>query len=150
MKRSPLNRGTKELKANPEKTREWQQRSRQPLKTGDKALQRTEMKRCKGKKAKADDAALDAATPDLVERSEGRCEAAIPNVCTGTATDRHHRNRNRSDNRLVNLMHLCANCHTLDVKSIHQQPDWAKELGFLVKRSQDPAEVPVIKMRRIR
>jgi hypothetical protein len=113
-------------------------------------LERKPMKRGPGKVAKANKKGLDAATPALLERSGGMCEARIPGCCTGKATDRHHRTKVRSDNRLANLMHLCTNCHTASPKAIHRNVDWAREHGFLLKRTENPEERGWSSFRRVK
>lgn len=118
---------------------------RTPLKRGTTELKRTPFRRGMGQKAKANAAALDHATPALKARSMGRCEAGVPGVCTGTGEDRHHRRRVRSDNRLANLMYLCRPCHDW----IHRNPMQARTLGLLLVRYQDPEKVPVQKFRRV-
>lgn len=149
MKRTPLKRGTKPLKADFEKTREWQQRSRKPLKTGDKPMQRTEMSRKPTKRKRDYEAELDALTPALLKRSRGMCEMAIPGVCSGKATHRHHRKVGRGKGTNAGiwcLIHCCTECHSY----AHLHPQWSRELGFLVRKTDDPFEIPVTKLRRVK
>lgn len=92
-----------------------------------------------------DRAALDAVTPALKDRSKGGCEARIPAVCTRRGVHRHHRRRVRSDNRLVNLLYVCDACH----RWIHANVRISREHGFLVRRSADPALVPISRFRQV-
>lgn len=73
----------------------------------------------------------------LTHRSGGRCEIGIGCL----ATDAHHR-RNRSQGGLwaiENLLHLCrAHHHHITVN-----PQAAREQGWAVPSTRDPADVPV-------
>ena len=66
---------------------------------------------------------------------------ASDHVCfaceTARAAHKHHRNRNRQDNREENLLPICAPCHTW----IHENTGEAYELGLLVHSWDDPAEI---------
>lgn len=90
---------------------------------------------------------LKAVTPQLYIRSQGTCEAKIPNVCAGPYNlHRHHRRRRnvRKDgkaNALSNLLLVCQPCHAL----IHHKPRWARENGFIVSSNADPDFIPVTK-----
>lgn len=60
------------------------------------------------------------------------CEAKIPGVCTGKATDVHHR-AGRVGDLLTdknNLLAVCRECH----HEIEMRPEWAKEQGFSKSR----------------
>lgn len=143
----PLERRTP-LRADPAKTREWQQRSRSPLGSGGTPLKRTEMSRKPTKKKTAYEAELDALTPDLVLRSRGVCEANVPKVCTGNATHRHHRKLGRgkgTQDSIEALMHLCDDCH--DYCHLHRT--WAREMGFIIRRSDDPKAIPFSRLRKV-
>lgn len=74
-------------------------------------------------------------------RSGGRCEAAIPGVCTGTAEHCHHRKlRSRGGgNRIEELLDFCSACH----RWVHNNPEAARRRGLLVHGWDDPAEIPV-------
>ena len=50
----------------------------------------------------------------LSERSRGLCEARL-SECTWTAEEVHHRKSrcDRGSNSLMNLLHLCHNCHAM-------------------------------------
>jgi hypothetical protein len=147
MKRTPLKRGDKPLRADPQKQREWQERSRKPLKSGDKAMARTTMKSRPSKRKVNYEAELDVLTPALIARSGGYCEARIPGVCQGEAHHRHHRQVGRfaGSNSLENLLHLDFSCHD----HIHLHPSWSREMGYLVKRTDNPADIPWGKLRKI-
>jgi hypothetical protein len=54
--------------------------------------------------------------------------------CTGKATEIHHRNRNRRDNRVDNLLHVCRECHTNGRAAIHREPALAYRLRLLLHR----------------
>jgi hypothetical protein len=112
---------------------------RTELKRGNKPLKRAPMKRTPSKRAKADAAALDAVTPEVLRRSQGRCEARVPGVCASRGAHRHHRRRVRSDNRVENILYVCLPCHGY----IHANVSWSMEHGFLVKRTADPTVIPV-------
>jgi len=60
------------------------------------------------------------------------CQAAIEDVCTGRATDRHHvipRGPGSSD-EAWNTRDLCQPCHM----TAHSRPEWAKSVGLLRSR----------------
>lgn len=72
-------------------------------------------------------------------RSGGRCEAALPGVCTVNATDVHHRRRRRDGgHEVANLLDLCRACH----RWAHDNPARARELGVIVSVYADPARTP--------
>jgi hypothetical protein len=149
MKRGgPLKRKT-ELKADPEKTKEWKRRSK-PLKTGDKPMARTAMTKKPTQRKTDYERALDALTPALVARSGGLCEIRWPLVCTGRAVHRHHRKLGRGEgtqDSVEALLHLCNECHN----HIHTKMPrkMAEANGYIVKRSVDPVSVPVTRLRRL-
>lgn len=79
-------------------------------------------------------------------RSGGRCEAALPDVCTGDASDVHHRQRRRDGGHaIVNLLDLCRACHA----HAHAHPAEARELGLIVSVYEDPAVVAVVVRSRL-
>lgn len=69
----------------------------------------------------------------VMERSQGRCEAAIEGVCTGRANQTHHiRRRSQGGSDLPeNLLAVDDACH----QRIHERPLWANEMGFLKSSS---------------
>jgi hypothetical protein len=142
MKRTPMKRGTKPLKANPEKTREWQQRSRKALPTGDKPLERTEMKSTVSKKTKAFRAEMEGVRPLVEERSHGMCEIRLPQVCQGRATNIHHRLPRGAGgtNSKANLLHLCGSGTTGCHGWVESHRKEAYELGLLLRRGENPEE----------
>lgn len=82
-----------------------------------------------GKKTLRDRAELDAVKPVLLERSKGRCEAKVSNLCTGIGVHAHHvrRRAQSGSNDLENLLWVCAFCHDL----LHHRPALANELGMI-------------------
>ena len=70
----------------------------------------------------------------------GRCEAAVPGVCTGTAEHRHHRRRasqGGTEDR-SNLVLICHRCH----EHVHANPGWAFEVGLLSRTQLVTCEAP--------
>lgn len=70
------------------------------------------------------------------------CEITIPGVCTGRATDFHHR-KNRSQGGTwepVNGLAACRRCHSTvtDTRAEYYANGWC------VESHQDPAEIPVL------
>lgn len=148
----------KPLKADPEKTKKWIQDSRKPLPKGDKTLKRTEFKRQpiekdgkptpdrdawkrrKSEKKKAYEKELNALTPELLKRSRGMCEVSVSPQCNGRTEHRHHRKvgRGKGTNTLAGLLYVCNACHS----HIHLHVTESRGLGYLVKSSDDPAEIP--------
>ena len=75
----------------------------------------------------------------VMARSGGRCEARIPGVCQGRATNLHHR-RLRSQgglNTASNILALCGTGSTGCHGHIHARPEWARERGFLLSAYHD-------------
>ena len=60
------------------------------------------------------------------------CEAKIPGVCTGRATDVHHRAGRVGDllTDKSNFLAVCRECHEF----IHESPDYAYKNGLMLKR----------------
>jgi hypothetical protein len=146
MRRSPIKRGTKHLNVDPEKQRAWQQRSA-PLKGGDKDLTRTAMTTKPTRRNREYEAHLDALTPALILRAKGVCEVRWPGICTGNGVHRHHRKMGRgmtSQDSLAALLLVCRACHA----HLHAHPKTSKAQGYLVGMTQDPAEVPVMLLRK--
>ena len=137
----------KALKADPEKTKKWIQDSRKPLAQGDKPLKRTEMKKKPSKKKVEYEKELDELTPALYRRSKGLCQARVSPQCRGRGEHRHHRKvgRGKGTNTIENLMHVCNRCH----EHIHLHVTESRELGFLVKRTDDPADIPFSAIRKV-
>lgn len=77
---------------------------------------------------------------DVRRRSGNRCEIRADEVCTGRATQFHHRKlRRHGDNREVNCLHGCDPCH----EHVHANPGKSYLMGWLVRAELDPARVPV-------
>lgn len=71
-----------------------------------------------------------------------RCEIRLPDICTGRATDWHHR-KNRSQGGLwtpSNGLDLCHACHM----HITDTREEYFRMGWLVSREDEPAEVPAV------
>lgn len=72
------------------------------------------------------------------DRSGGLCELG----CGRVAVHTHHRlmRSQGGGHELANLLHLCAG-HHIDT---HAHPERSYRLGWLVRRGNDPAAVPVV------
>lgn len=85
----------------------------------------------------------------LIARSGGWCEAQIPTICTGGATDSAHRITRKAGGRhgqakaehdqLANLLDLCRACH----RWTHDNPHSAKDLGLALSETDEPCSCPV-------
>lgn len=66
----------------------------------------------------------------VLERSEGVCEAQIPDVCTGRAVHMHHRKfrSGGEDHSVPNLIHICDSCHNW----IHAWKRTARTYGWAI------------------
>lgn len=137
----------KALKADPEKTKKWIQDSRKPLPRGDKPMKRTAITKKPSKKKVDYEKELNDLTPELLKRSRGMCEARVSAQCSGRAEHRHHRKvgRRKGSNTIENLLHLCHACHS----HIHLHVTESRELGYLVKGSDNPAEIPWSRRRKL-
>jgi len=78
---------------------------------------------------------LAAAYAVVNRRSGGTCEARFPVVCSGVATDHHHKGKRSVWPELVcepdNIAHLCRGCHDL----IDVDQAQAERLGFHMSRT---------------
>lgn len=74
------------------------------------------------------------------ERSGGRCEVELADVCTGMLEQTHHRQpRSRGGGEdPANLLGLCRACH----QWIHEHPTAATLRGLLVSWHPDPPAEP--------
>lgn len=77
--------------------------------------------------------------PAVSGRSGGICEYCRKR----RATDKHHRVSRGVGGpwNPANILDLCRHCH----REATEHPDWAKPLGLIVKRGEDPETVPVIR-----
>jgi hypothetical protein len=91
---------------------------------------------------------LDDATPALVERAGGKCEARIILVCgrNERIAHRHHKlpRSHGGTNDLDNLLYVCDACHNW----IHGHPAEAYKLGLLRRSKSDPNYGPMSTVRR--
>jgi hypothetical protein len=61
-------------------------------------------------------------------------------VCTGDATDLHHRQARRSRRHdPANALHCCRSCH----QRVHAQPALAMHMGWIVSQYAKPETTPV-------
>ena len=74
-----------------------------------------------------------------------KCQIAIPGICRGEATHKHHRKlrKHGGTDEAANLLALCGTgtlgCHGY----VHANPAISYERGWLVHSWDDPKEVPV-------
>ena len=108
-----------ELKRYAETTREWQARSRRPLRPVSPAKRRWLHEYLEARET-------------VRARAEGRCEAALDG-CTGAGTECHHaKGRVGPDaNYVGHLYWLCANCH----RATHRSPKASYASGLMVRRT---------------
>lgn len=116
-----------------------------PLARGTSTLKRTAFKVTQrapipkvGKTVREANKAIARSKPEVRRRSRGRCEFRVRGVCTGKAVHFHHRKlRRHRDHSPANLGHLCNPCHSY----AHAHPTESYEKGWLLKSTDDPAEV---------
>jgi hypothetical protein len=80
------------------------------------------------------------AKKEIMQRSNGACEARVPGVCTGGAEHAHHKRRRSKGGKdeAANLIAVCFHCH----EWIHTHPGAAVDAGLLVgTKSSVPEEV---------
>lgn len=142
MKRSgPLKRKT-ELRADPEKTRAWQDRSRKPLarKTALKSGKPLQSKTPIGRHVALTGAATPRPRrkPDPPELVEAKAERRLISNdvceldgCGHRAVHFHHRwrRRHRGAHACWNLLHLCSSCHG----AIHANVEASYRKGYLLR-----------------
>ena len=77
------------------------------------------------------------ARAEVIERSQGRCEAACEGVCAGRGDQAHHVRRRSQGGKDEpgNLLWVCHRCHG----HIHAHPATSMALGLLEFSSFDPA-----------
>lgn len=92
-----------------------------------------------------DSPALVAGKAAVQQRSNGLCEARIDGVCSGQATETHHRAGRSGDgsHHPVLLVHVCGHgnmtgCHG----AIETHPDWARRHGYKLWRGTDYDDAP--------
>lgn len=95
----------------------------------------------------------------VLERAQGHCEACGYVIWPGSMTEGgafHHRQPrgmgggSRPVDTLENLMLVHHSCHNVAPGSIHQNPQRSYELGHLVRRNSDPADIRVQVRRDLR
>lgn len=147
MKRTPLRRGDKPLKAN-----KPLERHVGLAQVGRRRQQRAE---AEGKPVRATlstrvpPAVPDDLRADLKKRSKGYCEMALPG-CLGVATDPAHRisrktgGRKRAGkarlDRLSVILHACRRCHDWS----EARPAESYDLGLKIKENAIPTQEPVV------
>ena len=130
MKRTPLKRTGKLKRRTP------LPRSLVPLVGGllarTSTLKRTPLKP-RSDKAIAEQPLRDACMAAVRKRSGGRCEARVPGVCVGVASEGHEPGRRGGGRHLdpEQVMHLCWACH----RFAHEHPQAARERGLLTQRN---------------
>ena len=88
--------------------------------------------------------------PILVARAAGHCEHCnAPFRITDTGdpvAQMHHRLRRSQGGQdcPTNLLLVRPECHTVHQLSIHQEPSWSVENGWIVERGKDPARTPAM------
>lgn len=76
---------------------------------------------------------------EIMDRDGGVCQAALPGMCVGVASDVHEiltRARGGSILDLDNCLALCRPCHSW----ITDHPGWSKSHGFIVSSWASSAE----------
>lgn len=83
----------------------------------------------------------------VIARSGGRCEAAVPDVCQGWGTEAHHvlRRSQGGQDAPANLKWVCSRCHGW----AHANVAEAVELGLLAHRA-GPLSLAVTRVERAR
>ena len=76
----------------------------------------------------------------VMDRSEGYCEAMIPNTCVGQVHHLHHRKlRSQGGQHTTDcLIGVCSRCHD----AVHRHTGWAYEVGLLVHGWDEPRFPP--------
>lgn len=84
----------------------------------------------------------DSVRAEVRRRSEGHCE-----LCGSSGDHMHHRKQRALGGRheAANLLHVCWLCHD----DIHGNIARSEALGWLVRSSVDPADVPVTTPERV-
>lgn len=87
---------------------------------------------------------IDSKIVSLVEqRAQGYCEACGKPEQESMAL--HHRQlKSRGGKDTVsNLIRVHHSCHNMSTGSIHANPSWAEDMGFMVPSWKDPHEYPM-------
>ncbi len=87
---------------------------------------------------------IDKSIVALVEqRAKGYCEACgKPEHATMALHHRKLKSRGGKDS-VSNLMRVHHSCHNMSTGSIHANPQWAEDKGFMVASWQEPHEAPM-------
>ena len=87
---------------------------------------------------------IDSKIVALVEqRAQGYCEACgKPEQTTMALHHRKLKSRGGKDSA-SNLMRVHHSCHNMSTGSIHANPAWAEDKGFMVASWQEPHEAPM-------
>lgn len=85
----------------------------------------------------------------VIDRADGHCEACSFGLAYGAVAFHHRLPRSGGGkDEAVNLMlvhgGITGGCHNLGPLSIHGSPARSYDLGHLVRRGTDPADVPVL------
>ena len=84
----------------------------------------------------------------VIERSQGRCEAALEAICNGRGNQAHHirRRSQGGDHSPANLVWICEPCHTW----AHAHPAEAVDLGLLARTAAPmPTSNAVTRVERV-
>lgn len=87
------------------------------------------------------------ARAEVIERSQGRCEAAVEGVCLSRGDQAHHKRRRSQGGQdtPANLLWVCRACHD----HIHRHPSEAVDAGLL-EFSSFTAAPGLINVERVR
>lgn len=70
----------------------------------------------------------------LEQNPRCQCEPTPGNRCVNASSQVHHRKgRGKYLNAVATWMAVCADCH----ERIHQNPKWAKDLGYSLNRASN-------------
>lgn len=116
------------MQRDPQKLRDWQQRSalkaqeRRKTKAAGKPMRRTKLVAVSPKRRKIMPARKDC-RETVLRRSGGRCEARLPEVCSGAAEQVHEllaRSQGGSITDPNNCLVCCAACHSWVTRHMNQ------------------------------
>ena len=82
----------------------------------------------------------------VMGRAGGRCEAGLPQICTGRAEEFHHRRSRAVGKDPHTVGNGAALCHACHHHITHVSPAEGKRRGLVVSRHYDgdPAEEPMM------